>query len=380
MLHVISVQYQNMTPSCESPPGASCVFLQETQADSLYTDCNGVATCQMEVQKFWVDNVCGETTTYQATISYECVSDDPVDVCDNVTQLSSTDDSRLYLALPNYPHGTSSAADTCTCDVTGGDMNVTVLEYYFRPVQGVSANLTLTGDTTTWESFTAGILAYNSLVMGNTDRLRIVFDPIPASGKKKESMWLKVEGSSPIQVTCNGSPLPTTTPDTASVPGSFPSLSTSHTTVAVARSSTDSGQGQPEYGDDDNVLAVVSSVCGVVIVVLLVIVVTLIFYIKVIKHSRNTAASPDQTNEEPTYKHYNHVTETLDNIESSVPASGEGGTVSPTAIYTGLSPYTNQDHEYGKLHLYSDAGSETTVRAEDTVIASECMLFYVTVL
>ncbi|XP_048237091.1 uncharacterized protein LOC125372108 [Haliotis rufescens] len=174
MLHVISVQYQNMTPSCESPPGASCVFLQETQADSLYTDdCNGVATCQMEVQKFWVDTLCGETTTYHAVISYECVSDDPVDVCDNVTHLSRENDNSLYLASPNYPHGTISGSGTCTCDVTGGDMNVTVLEYYFLPLQGVRANLTLTGDTTTWASFTAGILVYNSLVMGNTDRLRI---------------------------------------------------------------------------------------------------------------------------------------------------------------------------------------------------------------
>ncbi|XP_046328408.2 uncharacterized protein LOC124112371 isoform X2 [Haliotis rufescens] len=277
MLHVISVQYQNMTPSCESPPGASCVFLQETQADSLYTDCNGVATCEMEVQRFWVDNVCGETTTYQATISYECVSDDPVDVCDIVTHLSRENDSRLYLASPNYPHGTSSAADTCTCDVTGGDMNVTVLEYYFDQLEGVRANLTLTRDTTTWESFTAGILAYNSLVMGNTNRLRIVFDPTPTSAKKREFMWLKVEGSSTLHVSCNGSPPPTTiTPGTTAttIEGSFSSFSTSNTTVAVASSSPDRVQGTD---DGSNTVAVaVGCVFAVIVVAAIVIIVVFI--------------------------------------------------------------------------------------------------------
>ncbi|XP_071113168.1 uncharacterized protein [Haliotis cracherodii] len=278
MLHVISVQYQNMTPSCESPPGASCVFLQETQADSLYTDCNGVATCEMEVQKFWIDTVCGETTTYHVVISYECVSDNPVDVCNNVTHSSSANDSRLYLVSPNYPHGTSSAADTCTCDVTGGDMNVTVLEYYFLPLLGVRANLTLTGDATTWESFTAGILAYNSLVMGNTDRLGIVFDPIPTSGKKKESMWLKLEGSSTLQVSCNGSPPPTTiTPGTTdkTIEGSFSSFSTtSNTTVAVASRSPDRVQGTD---DGSNTVAVaVGCVFAVIVVAAIVIIVVFI--------------------------------------------------------------------------------------------------------
>ncbi|XP_067676164.1 uncharacterized protein [Haliotis asinina] len=208
IIHVVSVQYQNMTGSCESPTYGGCVFLQETQADSLYTECNGVARCDMEVHKFWIDTICGDTTNYKTVITYECISDNPIDVCDNVTQLSRQNINRLYLASPNYPLLNIASSGTCSCDVTGHNMSVTVLEYFFLPVEGVRANLTVTGDTSTWESFTAGMLGYNSLVMNNTDSLRVVFDAIPTSAMKKEIMWLKVEGSSAIQVACNGSPPP----------------------------------------------------------------------------------------------------------------------------------------------------------------------------
>ncbi|XP_046550686.1 uncharacterized protein LOC124260419 isoform X2 [Haliotis rubra] len=290
-----------------------------------------------------MDAVCGDTTNYKAVISYECISDAPIDVCNNVTQLSKQNVNRLYLASPNYPSGTNLSPGTCSCDVTGGNMSVTILEYFFLPANGVKANLTLTGDTSTWESFTAGMIAYNSLVMNSTDSLKIVFDAIPTSQKKKEVMWLKVEGSPVIHIACNGSPPP---------PSIIPATTdrTTHDT-----------------GDSDFVLMVVSSVCGMVIVLLLVIVVALFLYFKVLKPLRNSSSSPDETNEEPTCTQYDNVMQPRDHMESPVPSGDVADTQSTPGIYSGLSPYTNLDHEYGKLHVYSLVGSETTTRAEDSV-------------
>ncbi|XP_046550685.1 uncharacterized protein LOC124260419 isoform X1 [Haliotis rubra] len=317
-----------------------------------------------------MDAVCGDTTNYKAVISYECISDAPIDVCNNVTQLSKQNVNRLYLASPNYPSGTNLSPGTCSCDVTGGNMSVTILEYFFLPANGVKANLTLTGDTSTWESFTAGMIAYNSLVMNSTDSLKIVFDAIPTSQKKKEVMWLKVEGSPVIHIACNGSPpppsiIPATTDRTTHDTGSLSSLTTSNTTVAVASTSPGRTQGQP--GDSDFVLMVVSSVCGMVIVLLLVIVVALFLYFKVLKPLRNSSSSPDETNEEPTCTQYDNVMQPRDHMESPVPSGDVADTQSTPGIYSGLSPYTNLDHEYGKLHVYSLVGSETTTRAEDSV-------------
>ncbi|XP_046550679.1 uncharacterized protein LOC124260417 isoform X2 [Haliotis rubra] len=280
IIHVVSVQYQNMTADCESPPGGSCVFRQETQADSLYTECNGVATCEMEVQKFWMDAVCGDTTNYKAVISYECISDAPIDVCNNVTQLSKQNVNRLYLASPNYPRLNIASSGTCSCDVTGHNLSVTVLEYYFTLLGDVRANLTLTGDTSTWTSFTAGMIAYNSLVMNSTDSLKIVFDAIPASAKKKEILWLKVEGSSAIQVACNGSPpppsiTPATTDRTTHDTGSLSSLTTSNTTVAVASTSPGRTQRQPD-GDSSTVAVAVGCVFAVIVIAALIVIVIFI--------------------------------------------------------------------------------------------------------
>ncbi|XP_067675342.1 uncharacterized protein [Haliotis asinina] len=336
IIHVVSVQYQNMTGSCESPTYGGCVFLQETQADSLYTECNGVTRCDMEVHKFWIDTICGDTTNYKTVITYECIIDNPIDVCDNVTQLSRQNINRLYLASPNYPRLNIASSGTCSCDVTGHNMSVTVLEYFFLPVEGVRANLTVTGDTSTWESFTAGMLGYNSLVMNNTDSLRVVFDAIPTLTMKKEIMWLKVEGSSAIQVACNGSPPP-------------PSIlsATTHPTTN-------------DTGDSDVALTVVSVVCGVAILLLLAIVVAVLLYIKVVKRLRSSA-SPDQANEEPTCID-DHVIPCR-----AVSSSDVADTTSTPRIYCGLSPYSNLDHEYGSLHVYSVVGCETPVRAVDNV-------------
>ncbi|XP_048239359.1 uncharacterized protein LOC125372774 [Haliotis rufescens] len=331
MLHVISVQYQNMTPSCESPPGASCVFLQETQADSLYTDCNGVATCQMEVQKFWMDTVCGDTATYHAVISYECVSADPVKICNNVNvNVAATDaDVTAFLVSPGYPRGLTSAANTCICDVTGSDMNVTILEYYIYPV----ASMSLTGDNETWDSVTAGSLTYNTLVLENSMRLGVMFDGNQPPGKARRGVWMKVQGSTTLTLTCNDGPSPvlSSTRLTQDSPA---------TTSATSRRPL---QEVTECRDSERTLTLVSSVCGVAIIILLVAIVAIIVYFKAIKPSRNTAVVPDQR-EEPTYSQLGHVGQSGDHTESARPYSGLMDTTYSTVFCTEQSLVACSDH------------------------------------
>ncbi|XP_071113674.1 uncharacterized protein [Haliotis cracherodii] len=270
-IHVIRKFYKNPS-TCPGDP-TPCEYTE----DFPTITCNGVSQCQEEVTIFGINQTCG-TRSAQATVQYECITGNPINICD-VTTLSR--DTTLYLASPTYPRGSGNMKTngTCVCDVTGTMMKVSILEVYFRGTGiKITGRLVVIGDTAAWTTDDRVPVVYNTLVINDTDNLKVAFNDF---GQLSQDMWIKVSGSSNMTAICYHGD------DNITVP-----------TFTTPSSPAPTGQYTTDFQRSIVVITVSAAIGAVLVVTVIIVVAVIVFRKEPISPGKQYVIEETNSNEE----------------------------------------------------------------------------------
>ncbi|XP_046328404.2 uncharacterized protein LOC124112370 isoform X2 [Haliotis rufescens] len=285
-IHVIRKFYKNPS-TCPGDP-TPCEYTE----DFPTITCNGVSQCQEEVTIFGINQTCG-TRSAQATVQYECITGNPVNICD-VTTLSR--DNTLYLASPTYPRGSGNMKTngTCVCDVTGTMMKVSILEVYFRGTGSkITGRLVVIGDTAAWTSDDRVPVVYNTLVINDTDNLKVAFNDFE---QLSQDMWIKVSGSSNMTAICYHGDDNITVP-TFTAPSS-PAPTAVNTTPSHNNTDPDKTQLRQDFQRSIVVITVSAAIGAVLVVTVIIVVAVMVFRKEPISPGKQYVIEETNSNEE----------------------------------------------------------------------------------
>ncbi|XP_067675002.1 uncharacterized protein [Haliotis asinina] len=222
MMYYMHANLQDMTDDCQ--PGGDCSFQHSVSTD---TDCVGVSACTKTVLKSWYESGCNKTGFFQPKLLYECISETPVDICDEAG-LAAAADNYVYLKSPNYPMKVDSPYPnkTCTCDIRGSEMRLQILEAMILPRSNDTMKYTMTAGSTIYPTdgevntvtghIFSGVLPFTERELKDVKHVRLVYNAGGKEGKDNNYLWMRVKGKSAVTVACNGAPEPSTpAPDPA---------------------------------------------------------------------------------------------------------------------------------------------------------------------